>query len=142
MPTPVCSEGEASISAPQLAGRRRWSRPVLRLTWRVPVCSSALLAAALLLVAAPASSEKDTSVKRVYTSHPSSPSQLYINEAVGDTRVVTLPNKNKLYELLLYPSKLVRNQNVKRVEVNNTSMPTNEEDLGIRDVALGKQTRK
>jgi len=70
-----------------------------------------LLAAAVLL-ATPVrtvddvrSADNDVG-SRVFTSHPSSPSQLYINEAVGTTRVHTLANKNKLYELLLYPTKL------------------------------------
>ena len=70
------------------------------------LCRSAALAALLLAISA--SSEKTGHVRRVFTSHPSSPSQLYINEAVGETRVVTLPGKNKLYELLLYPKQLVR----------------------------------
>ena len=69
------------------------------------LCCSAALAALLL---ASSASEKTGHVRRVFTSHPSSPSQLYINEAVGETRVVTLPGKNKLYELLLYPKQLVR----------------------------------
>ncbi|KAF0308223.1 Superoxide dismutase [Cu-Zn] B [Amphibalanus amphitrite] len=70
--------------------------------------SLSVLVAAAVLLAGPTSSERDAVGKRVFTSHPSAPSQLYINEAVGDTRVVTLPGKNKLYELLLYPTKLTR----------------------------------
>lgn len=50
----------------------------------------------------------DDNMNRVFTSHPASPSMLFINEAVGSSRVSTLPGKNKLYELLLYPAKKVQ----------------------------------
>ncbi|XP_037093409.1 superoxide dismutase [Cu-Zn]-like [Pollicipes pollicipes] len=60
----------------------------------------------LVLLASRAWTADDVNGSRVYVNHPASPSMLYINEAVGSTRVHTMPNKNKLYELLLYPTKM------------------------------------